>query len=162
MPAIEFVLPPMSRASDLVAGLAAVAAEMAAGRLSPEEAQTVAAVLEIQRKAIETADLEQRLAVLEQRHGGATMSTRMGNRLDALERKAAQRAGGAEHVCIPHGATPLFIRFVGPAARSGEPDREPPGAAGAGDRSDLPGRADARVAGGRFPALLRDGPVGRP
>jgi hypothetical protein len=64
--AVEFALPPMTRAADLVAGLAAVAAEMAAGKLSPEEAQAVAGVLEVQRRAIETAELEQRIAALEQ------------------------------------------------------------------------------------------------
>jgi hypothetical protein len=62
---VEIDLPAMKAAEDVVAALAAVAAEMAAGRLSPDEAQAVAAVLEIQRKAIETADLEQRIAALE-------------------------------------------------------------------------------------------------
>jgi hypothetical protein len=64
-------------------------------------------------------------------------STRMGNRLDALERNAPSTAG-AVHVCVPpaclsdaeydawqaeqmrsvpDGATPIFVRFVSPAAR---------------------------------------------
>ena len=38
---------------------------MAGGDLSPEEGQAVAAVLETQRRAIETAELEARIAALE-------------------------------------------------------------------------------------------------
>ena len=38
---------------------------MAAGEITPDEAQAFSAVLEIKRKAIETADLEARLAALE-------------------------------------------------------------------------------------------------
>ena len=44
-----------------------LAASVGAGDLSPEEAQAVAGVLEVQRKALETAELERRIAALEQR-----------------------------------------------------------------------------------------------
>ncbi|HYF08401.1 MAG TPA: DUF5681 domain-containing protein [Acetobacteraceae bacterium] len=68
--AVAFDLPPMRTAADLVQGLVAIAEAMAAGELSGEEAASVASVLEIQRKAIETMDLEQRIAALEQRQRG--------------------------------------------------------------------------------------------
>jgi hypothetical protein len=44
---------------------------VAAGDLTPEEAQSVAALLEIQRRAIETAALERRIAALEAKHAKA-------------------------------------------------------------------------------------------
>src|SRR4051794_3252141 len=47
---IEFELPPMTSAADLVSALAVVAGAMSRGELAPEEAQAVASVLEIQRK----------------------------------------------------------------------------------------------------------------
>jgi Fe2+ or Zn2+ uptake regulation protein len=47
--------------------LAAEAQAVGAGELSPEEVQAVAGVLKVQRKAIETAELERRIAALEQR-----------------------------------------------------------------------------------------------
>ena len=58
-------LPPIEKPADIVTGLAAVAAAMAAGEITPDEASAVAGVLEGQRRAIETADLEARLAALE-------------------------------------------------------------------------------------------------
>jgi hypothetical protein len=39
---------------------------LASGVLTPEEAQAVAGVLEAQRRAIETTELEQRIAILEE------------------------------------------------------------------------------------------------
>jgi hypothetical protein len=63
---VDIRLPPMKRPEDIATVLATVTAAMAAGDLSPEEAQQAAAVLETQRRAIETSDLERRLAALEQ------------------------------------------------------------------------------------------------
>jgi hypothetical protein len=63
---IEFELPAMASAADLVHALAAVAGAMGRGELTAEEAQAVASVLEAQRRAIETAGLEQRVAALEE------------------------------------------------------------------------------------------------
>jgi hypothetical protein len=40
---------------------------MASGELAPDEAAVIAGVLEAKRKAIETGDLERRLAALEER-----------------------------------------------------------------------------------------------
>ena len=45
-------------------------AAMARGEITPDEAQPIAAMLEIKRKAIETMDLERRLDALEP-NGGA-------------------------------------------------------------------------------------------
>ncbi len=47
-------------------------AAVADGTLTPEEGQSVSAVLEVQRKAIETQELERRIAALESaKEGGA-------------------------------------------------------------------------------------------
>ena len=63
-------LPPLEGgAGGVAAALGAVAEAVAGGDLSPEEGQAVAAVLETQRRAIETAELEARIAALETRAG---------------------------------------------------------------------------------------------
>jgi hypothetical protein len=62
---VRLALPPIVRAADLVKALAAVADAMARGVLSAEEAQSAAAVLEHHRKAVETLDLERRIAAIE-------------------------------------------------------------------------------------------------
>jgi hypothetical protein len=59
-------LPPIKTAADLVRALGNVAAAMAAGDITPDEAQAVASVLESKRRAIETVDLEARIVALEQ------------------------------------------------------------------------------------------------
>jgi len=58
-------LPPLEGARGVAAALGAVAEAVAGGDLTPEEGQAVAAVLETQRRAIETAELEARIAALE-------------------------------------------------------------------------------------------------
>jgi hypothetical protein len=60
-------LPALHTAADVTAALAATAAAMAEGTLSPEEAGAVAAVIETQRRAIETLELEARVVALEAR-----------------------------------------------------------------------------------------------
>gem|GEM_PF-5878136 len=60
-------LPAMASAADLAAGVGAVAAAVVAGVVSPEEGQAIAAVMEAHRRALETADLEQRIVALETR-----------------------------------------------------------------------------------------------
>ena len=62
---VNVELPPLDGARGVAAALGAVAEAVAAGDLSPEEGQAVAAVLETQRRAIETAELEARIAALE-------------------------------------------------------------------------------------------------
>ena len=55
----------LNSAEDLLKALGAVTGAVAAGDLSPEEGQAVAAIMETQRRAIETADLERRITALE-------------------------------------------------------------------------------------------------
>ena len=62
---VEVELPPVTAAADLVPAIAALVRALASGVLTPEEAQAVAGVLEAQRKAIETGELEQRIELLE-------------------------------------------------------------------------------------------------
>jgi hypothetical protein len=66
---VQFPLPAMKTTGDVVTALEAVSAAMARGELSPAEAVEVSAVIELQRRAIETAAIEERLAQLEQRIG---------------------------------------------------------------------------------------------
>ena len=62
---VALELPPLDGARGVAAALGAVA--VAGGDLTPDEGQAVAAVLETQRRAIETAELEARIAMLETR-----------------------------------------------------------------------------------------------
>jgi hypothetical protein len=64
--AVEVALPPVATAADLVPALAAVAGAMAHGELTPEEARAMAGVLGIQCRALEAAELEHRIALLEE------------------------------------------------------------------------------------------------
>ena len=63
---VEFDLPPFIAASDAVKAAAAIVAAVATGGLTPDEAQAMASVVEIQRRAIEAAE---RIAALEARAG---------------------------------------------------------------------------------------------
>ena len=67
---VRLELPELRAAADLAAALGAVAGAVGRGDLSPEEGAAVAAVLEAQRKAIETQELERRIAALEAAKGG--------------------------------------------------------------------------------------------
>ncbi|SDD94048.1 DUF5681 domain-containing protein [Belnapia rosea] len=66
---VEFDLPPIAGATDAVKAAAAIVEAVASGDLTPDEAQAVAGVVEIQRRAIETAELAERIAALEARAG---------------------------------------------------------------------------------------------
>ena len=57
----SFDLPAVGAAADLVPAFSSLLAAMSGG----EEAVTIADVLEMKRKAIETVDIERRLAVIE-------------------------------------------------------------------------------------------------
>ena len=63
---VELDLPPVATAAELAHALAAVMKALAYWVLTPEEAKPVAGVLETQRRAIETSELEQRIATLEE------------------------------------------------------------------------------------------------
>ena len=62
---VEFELPSVTTAREAVDALGRIAAEVAAGALTPSEGFKIAAIIDRQRAAIETVDLEERLARLE-------------------------------------------------------------------------------------------------
>ena len=63
--AVALKLPAIDTAADLVKALGKVASAVAAGEITPDEGQAVSAVLETKRRAIETVELESRIAALE-------------------------------------------------------------------------------------------------
>jgi hypothetical protein len=60
-------LPPVKTAAEISAAMAALTMAMASGDVTPEEAATAASVFELQRKALETEELELRLQALEEK-----------------------------------------------------------------------------------------------
>ena len=62
---VPFNLPVVETAADVLRALSATVQAMAKGELTPEEAAIVSGVLETARKAIETVEIEQRLAAVE-------------------------------------------------------------------------------------------------
>lgn len=67
--AISVELPPVRTAEDVLSALTTVVDAVAAGTITPDEGQAVAALLETKRKAIETTEIERRLTALEQKEG---------------------------------------------------------------------------------------------
>ena len=63
---VSFDLPPMKAPADAVAAMSALLAAVAQGEVTPGEAQTIAAVIEAQRRVIECEDHEKRLRALEE------------------------------------------------------------------------------------------------
>ena len=63
--AVSFDVPVLETTTDLAMALGAIATAVGAGELTPAEGHSVAAVLEMQRRAIELVYLEARLAKLE-------------------------------------------------------------------------------------------------
>jgi len=69
---VQIELPRIETPADIVTALGAVAQAMAEGQIAPDDAQAIAAVIEAKRRAIETAELEARIAALEgSRNAGA-------------------------------------------------------------------------------------------
>ena len=64
--AVALSLPAVESANDILKAHATTIQAMAAGEITPDEAATVASVLETKRKAIETVEIEQRVKALEQ------------------------------------------------------------------------------------------------
>ena len=64
---VTFDLPPVETADDVVKALGLVVGAVAAGNLTPDEATAIAGLLETKRKAIETLEIERRVAALEER-----------------------------------------------------------------------------------------------
>lgn len=62
---VRFPLGPLVTVSDIVSAQASIAKAMAAGVLTPTEAQEVSGVVELHRRAIETSQMEARLAAIE-------------------------------------------------------------------------------------------------
>jgi hypothetical protein len=67
--AIALGLPNIATASDVLSALSVVADAVGAGEITPDEGTAVAAILEVKRKAIETVELESRVASLEKERG---------------------------------------------------------------------------------------------
>jgi len=63
---IKLDLPPINSLDDVLKGHSVIAESLAEGEITPDEAATVASVLEVKRRTIETVELEQRLAKIEQ------------------------------------------------------------------------------------------------
>ena len=66
---VRLELPGTTTATDVVAALAAIVSAVAGGRISPEEGQAVSAVIETQRRAMETVELAARIEALEKNTG---------------------------------------------------------------------------------------------
>ena len=64
---VVFDMPDVTAAADLVAALRAILRATADGTLTPDEAASFASLIEANRRAIETAEIEERLAALENR-----------------------------------------------------------------------------------------------
>ena len=62
---VRINLPSIKQADDVVRGYEAVLNAVSDGTITPDEASTISSVLEAKRKAIETVEMEARLAVLE-------------------------------------------------------------------------------------------------
>ena len=64
---VMFSLPEINSAADASSAMAGMLAAVAAGEITPGEAQDVAGLIDAFRKTIETAELEARIATLERR-----------------------------------------------------------------------------------------------
>ena len=67
--AVTLPLPPIDTPTDILKAQAATIEAMASGEITPDEAATIAGVLEAKRRAIETVEIERRLQVLEEQSG---------------------------------------------------------------------------------------------
>lgn len=64
---IQFDLPAVTKAGELPDAIATVTRQVAEGEISPDEGAAIVGLLEAQRKAIETSELADRVAALEER-----------------------------------------------------------------------------------------------
>ncbi len=62
---LDLALPDINGAGDVVGAIAAVVAAVGQGEIAPGEGQALTAMIEAHRRAIETEDLERRIAALE-------------------------------------------------------------------------------------------------
>lgn len=63
---VRFPVPAMTNATDIIKALHAILAAVGNGRITPDEAATLTAIVEAHRRAFETVDLETRIAALEE------------------------------------------------------------------------------------------------
>jgi hypothetical protein len=63
---VTFDLPNIETASDIAKAIGAIVKAMAAGELTPDEANAIAAVIETRRKVFEVVEFEERLRKLEE------------------------------------------------------------------------------------------------
>jgi hypothetical protein len=63
--AVKFALPPIESAADIAAAMKAVTSALAAGTITPGEAQRIAAVVDTFVRAIDASDFDRRLQELE-------------------------------------------------------------------------------------------------
>ena len=63
--AVKFALPPIESAADIASAMKAVTSALAAGVITPGEAERIAAVVDTFVRAIETSDFERRLKIVE-------------------------------------------------------------------------------------------------
>jgi hypothetical protein len=66
---IQVALPALQEPADAIATVAALLHAVATGELTPSEAEAVAKLLEMHRRAVEFVDLEDRITRLEQQNG---------------------------------------------------------------------------------------------
>ena len=64
---LQFDLPEVTKADELPGAIAAVNRQVAEGEISPDEGTLIVGLLEAQRRAIETSELANRVAALEER-----------------------------------------------------------------------------------------------
>jgi len=69
--AFTLSLPPIKSAEDIDGALGTIIAEVAAGKITADEADALGRLLETKRKAIETVELERRVAAMGSAAGGA-------------------------------------------------------------------------------------------
>jgi len=76
---VTFNLPPISEPSDLLKALYEILAGVSKGELSPEEAHTVASLLEQTRRSQEVIELEERMQKMERHYWGGGHRERESN-----------------------------------------------------------------------------------
>jgi hypothetical protein len=64
---LTFDLPEITKADDLPGAIAAINRQVADGEISPDEGTLIVGLLDAQRRAIETSELADRVALLEER-----------------------------------------------------------------------------------------------
>jgi hypothetical protein len=67
----RFRLPPLGTLSDLLKAMPSIIQEVARGRLSAQEGEAIASMLDSQRRALETQEFDARLKAIEQNMSGA-------------------------------------------------------------------------------------------